>query len=67
MLVQKRAFTLDKAGELFIEASEGIDADEFTVQQSIPLGTLGTGDRLLLPMSAFVARTQASVVLNDDH
>jgi signal transduction histidine kinase/FixJ family two-component response regulator len=66
---EKGFLLLDKAGELFIEASGGSDTDEIAVQQSIPLGTVETRDRdrLRLPISVtnYVARTQESVVLND--
>ncbi|WP_250123665.1 hybrid sensor histidine kinase/response regulator [Chroococcidiopsis sp. CCMEE 29] len=55
---------LDKAGELFIAASGGMDADEIAVQQSIPLGP-GVGDRLPLCIINYVARSQEPVVLND--
>ena len=63
---QKGFLLLDRAGQMLIEASAGIDADVIAVQKSIPLEMLETSDRLL-PISVinYVARTQESVVLND--
>jgi predicted ATPase/GAF domain-containing protein len=64
---EKGFLLLEKAGELFVEAFGGVDADEIAVRRSIPLGRLETSDRLFLPLSAidYVARTQESVVLHD--
>lgn len=64
---QKGFLLLERAGQMFIEAAAGIDADEIAAPRSIPLKMLEKSDRPLLPISAinYVARTQESVVLND--
>ncbi|HEY9709331.1 MAG TPA: GAF domain-containing protein, partial [Oculatellaceae cyanobacterium] len=53
---------LDKAGKLLIEASGGVDTDEVTVQQSIPVDT---SHQLPISVINYVARTQENVVLSD--
>lgn len=66
---------LDKAGQLFIEASATISTAEITIQQSIPLypdthsapPKADPSVRSLLPLSVihYVARTETAVVLRD--
>jgi predicted ATPase/signal transduction histidine kinase/CheY-like chemotaxis protein len=53
---------LEKAGQLLIEASGGVDKDEITVLHSLPVET---SQQLPLSVINYVARTQENVVLND--
>jgi len=65
---EKGFLLLDKAGELYVEASGRIDADEIAEQRSLPLKLLETREnRSILPISVinYVVRTLESVVLND--
>ena len=65
---EKGFLLLDKAGELYVEASGGIDADEIAVQRSLPLSRLESRENSpILPISVinYVARTLESVVLNN--
>ncbi|MBD2129639.1 AAA family ATPase [Microcoleus sp. ZQ-A2] len=53
---------LEKANQLLIEASERVEQQEVTVEQSMPVET---SQQLPLSVINYVARTQEYVVLND--
>ncbi|MEH2315884.1 hybrid sensor histidine kinase/response regulator [Nostoc sp.] len=53
---------LEKSGELLIEASGGVDKNDITVLQGIPVST---SQQLPISLINYVARTRENVVLSD--
>ncbi|PSM47054.1 serine/threonine protein kinase [Chroococcidiopsis sp. CCALA 051] len=65
---EKGYLILDKAGELYVETTGGIDVDEIAVREALPFRISETPENHpILPISVinYVARTLESVVLND--
>ncbi|ARV62613.1 serine/threonine protein kinase [Nostocales cyanobacterium HT-58-2] len=53
---------LEKAGQLFIEASENVSQDDINVQQSTPVES---SEQIPISVINYVQRTQENIVLND--
>lgn len=64
---QKAYLILDNNGKLQIEAECGIEGEQITVLQAIPLESLADSKTPVLPLTLinYVARTQESLLLND--